>query len=122
MNKFEMGPSPEKSREFEQLNSLMGDKDHVEGMSKYGAVYINKWPNDSIEVSVVAGTNGVNTKFTVSEGMGVRAEIEKPARTKFSHEGGGTKDHQYSSEEFSLNDVLASFQQKTEKPEQIAKK
>jgi hypothetical protein len=116
MNKFEMGTGPEKSGEFEQLSSLMGGKDHVEGMSKHGAVYINKWPNGSIEVSV-AGVKGINTKFTVSEGMGVRAEAEKPAIKKFSHEGGGIEEHQYLSAEFSLDDVLASFQQKTEKPE-----
>lgn len=108
MNKFEMGSSPERSREFDQLNSLMGDKDHVEGISKYGAVSINRWPNGSIEVFVV-GKNGVNTKFTVSEGMGVRAEAEKPARKKFSHEGGGIEEHQYLRPEFSLDGVLASF-------------
>ncbi|HPA25897.1 MAG TPA: hypothetical protein PLK76_04025 [bacterium] len=116
MNKFEIGPIPERAREFDQLSSLMGGKDHVEGMSKHGAVYINKWPNGSIEV-FVAGSNGVNTKFNVSEGIGVRAETEKPARTKFSHEGGGIEEHQYLSAEFSLDDVLSSFQQKTEKPE-----
>ncbi len=111
-----MGPRPEKSREFDQLSSLMGGKDHVEGMSKYGAVYINKWPDGSIEVSVF-GVNGVNTTFTVSEGMGVRAKAEKPARAKASYEGGGIEEHQYLSPEFTLDDVLASFQQKTEKPE-----
>lgn len=114
INKFEMmGSSPEKSKEFEQLSALMRDKNHIEGTSSKGAVYINKWPNGSIEVLVI-GHNGVNTKFTISEGMDVIAEAEKPATKKSSHDDDGIERHQYLSPEFTLDDVLYSFKENTQ--------
>jgi len=113
MINFETGHSKEKSTKFSQLSNLMGQKAHIEGSSSYGAVYINKWPNDSIEVSVF-GINGVITKFTISEGKDVKAEAERPARMKDSPIGGGIVEHQYLTPEFSMEDLLSSFKGKAE--------
>ena len=113
MKNPEIIPGPKKSKEFDRIIGLMGEKNYIEGASAYGAVRINRWPDDSIEISV-QGQDGINTRFTVSEDMAAYAVAKKPTIKKHSRDGGGLVKHQYPDPAFSLDDLLVSFTEKIE--------
>ncbi len=110
MNTFESMASIEKiNPAFERLVSVMGGKDHVEGLSQFGPTFINNIKEeDSIWVKIkisddVTATFKVSKKSTESQ---TNKNVYTNANKRFPEQ------ENIGEPEFSLDQVLDTFQEK----------
>lgn len=127
-NKFEMGPSIEqtkeseqlekpKSNQFKQLSIFMGNRNHLDGMSRHGVVAINKQPEGSIEVAVVnskkRGTVHFQLRIYESDVYENRIRVEGYDLTRPATD----RRRVLADPESFLDEILSSFKEKVEEPQ-----